>query len=155
MSSEFQSSIDTSVSGLKTLIQSHLKFSLARDPQTASKRDWWLATSKAVQSIIIERMIATQARHNAENTKRLYYFSLEFLMGRLYINSFYSAGVFQNMEFAIQELGLDVEVLRGEEYDMGLGNGGLGRLAACFLDSLATLDLPAIGYGIHYQIWTL
>jgi len=151
MSSEFQSSIDTSVSGLKTLIQSHLKFSLARDPQTASKRDWWLATSKAVQSIIIERMIATQARHNAENTKRLYYFSLEFLMGRLYINSFYSAGVFQNMEFAIQELGLDVEVLRGEEYDMGLGNGGLGRLAACFLDSLATLDLPAIGYGIHYQ----
>ena len=150
-SSEFKSSIDTSVSGLKSLIQSHLKFSLARDPQTASKRDWWLATSKAVQSIVIERMIATQARHNAENAKRLYYFSLEFLMGRLYINSFYSAGVFQNMELAIQELGLDTELLRGEEYDMGLGNGGLGRLAACFLDSLATLDLPAIGYGIHYQ----
>jgi len=149
--SEFKSSIDTSVSGLKSLIQSHLKFSLARDPQTASKRDWWLATSKAVQSIVIERMIATQARHNAENAKRLYYFSLEFLMGRLYINSFYSAGVFQNIELAIQELGLDTELLRGEEYDMGLGNGGLGRLAACFLDSLATLDLPAIGYGIHYQ----
>jgi starch phosphorylase len=151
MPSQFKSSIDTSVQGLKALIQSHLKFSLARDPKSASKRDWWLATSKAVQSIIIERMIATQARHKSENTKRLYYFSLEFLMGRLYINSFYSAGVFQNMEFAIQELGLDTEVLRGEEYDMGLGNGGLGRLAACFLDSLATLDLPAIGYGIHYQ----
>ena len=151
MPSQFKSSIDTSVQGLKALIQSHLKFSLARDPKSASKRDWWLATSKAFQSIIIERMIATQARHKSENTKRLYYFSLEFLMGRLYINSFYSAGVFQNMEFAIQELGLDTEVLRGEEYDMGLGNGGLGRLAACFLDSLATLDLPAIGYGIHYQ----
>ena len=146
---EFKSSLDTSVTGLKTLIQSHLKFSLARDPQTASKRDWWLATSKAVQSIIVERMIATQAKHYKENSKRLYYFSLEFLMGRLYINSFYSAGVFQNMELALQELGLDTEVLRSEEYDMGLGNGGLGRLAACFLDSLATLDLPAIGYGIH------
>jgi starch phosphorylase len=148
---EFHSSIDTSIPGLKALIQSQLKFSLARDPQTASKDDWWQATAKAVQCIIIERMIATQGKHNSINTKRLYYFSLEFLMGRLYINSFYSAGIYQNMVQAIQELGLDLAVLRGEEYDMGLGNGGLGRLAACFLDSLATLDLPAIGYGIHYQ----
>ena len=150
-SSKYTPSIDTSVSGLKSLIQNHLKFSLARDPQNASKRDWWLATSKAVQSVIIERMIATQAKHHGTNTRRLYYLSLEFLMGRLYINSFHSAGVYQNMEQAVQELGMDIEVLRGEEYDMGLGNGGLGRLAACFLDSLATLDLPAIGYGIHYQ----
>lgn len=150
-SAEFKSTIDTSVSGLKTLIQSQLKFVLARDPKTASMGDWWQATAKAVQCIVIERMIATQGKHDAANTKRLYYFSLEFLMGRLYINSFYSAGIFQNMVQAIQELGLDLDVLRGEEYDMGLGNGGLGRLAACFLDSLATLDLPAIGYGIHYQ----
>ena len=147
----FQSSIDTSVSGLKSLIQNQLKYNLARDPQTATTRDWWQATAKAVQCIIIERMIATQTKHYSVNAKRLYYFSLEFLMGRLYINSFYSAGVYQNMEIAIKELGLDTEVLRHEEYDMGLGNGGLGRLAACFLDSLATLDLPAIGYGIHYQ----
>lgn len=147
----FKSSIDTSVSGLKALIQNQLKYSLARDPQTATTRDWWQATAKAVQCIIIERMIATQSKHHAVNAKRLYYFSLEFLMGRLYINSFHSAAVFQNMEIAIKELGLDTEVLRNEEYDMGLGNGGLGRLAACFLDSLATLDLPAIGYGIHYQ----
>jgi starch phosphorylase len=145
------SSIDTSVQGLKTLIENQLKFSLARDPSTASKRDWWLATSKAVQCIVIERLMATQTKHRSENTKRLYYLSLEFLMGRLYINSFYSAGVYQNMESAIRELGLDINELRAEEYDMGLGNGGLGRLAACFLDSLATLDLPAIGYGIHYQ----
>ena len=72
-------------------------------------------------------------------------------MGRLFSNSLYSAGVFEEMEHALQELGLDTEMLRREEYDMGLGNGGLGRLAACFLDSLATLDLPAIGYGIHYE----
>jgi starch phosphorylase len=72
-------------------------------------------------------------------------------MGRLFSNSLYSAGVFEEVEHALQELGYDVDVLRLEEYDMALGNGGLGRLAACFLDSLATLDLPAIGYGIHYQ----
>ncbi len=143
--------MDLSIQGLKKLIQAHLKFTLARDRTTASKRDWWLATSKAVQSIIIERMIATQAEHHQKNTKRLYYLSLEFLMGRLFSNSLYNAGVFDTIEHALNELGLDVETLRTEEYDMGLGNGGLGRLAACFLDSLATLDLPAIGYGIHYQ----
>ncbi len=147
----FQSSLDKSVNGLRALIQNHLKFSLARDTGTASKRDWWLATSKAVQSVIIERMIATQSMHHQRNAKRVYYFSLEFLMGRLFSNSLYSAGIFDEMEHALQELGLDTDVLRKEEYDMGLGNGGLGRLAACFLDSLATLDLPAIGYGIHYQ----
>lgn len=149
--SEFHAGIDTSVSGLKALIQNQLKYTLARDPKTATNRDWWLATSKAVQCVVIERLMATQTKHRNESVKRLYYLSLEFLMGRLYINSFHSAGVYQNMEAAIKELGLDISDLREEEYDMGLGNGGLGRLAACFLDSLATLDLPAIGYGIHYQ----
>jgi starch phosphorylase len=150
-SSDFHSSIDTSVQGLKALITNQLNFGLARDPKTASKRDWWMATSKAVQCLVIERLMATQTKHRNGNVKRLYYLSLEFLMGRLYINSFHSAGIYQNMEHAIRELGLDLNELREEEYDMGLGNGGLGRLAACFLDSLATLDLPAIGYGIHYQ----
>jgi len=147
----FHATLDTSVQGMKALIQNQLRFSLARDPKTASKRDWWLATSKAVQCVVIERLMATQTKHRNENVKRLYYLSLEFLMGRLYVNSFHSAGVYQNMKQAISELGLDIDELREEEYDMGLGNGGLGRLAACFLDSLATLDLPAIGYGIHYQ----
>jgi glycogen phosphorylase len=150
-SAEFPSTLDTSVEGLKRLIQDQLTFSLARDTKTASKRDWWLATSKAVQCVLIERLMATQTKHRNQNVKRLYYLSLEFLMGRLYINSLQSADVYQNMSQAIQELGLSLEELREEEYDMGLGNGGLGRLAACFLDSLATLDLPAIGYGIHYQ----
>ena len=147
----FNSEIDKSTEGLKALIQSQLKFALARDKTTASTRDWWMATSKAVQRIIIERMIATQARHHEVNTKRVYYFSLEFLMGRLFSNSLYSAGIFDEVEAALKELGMDTDTLRHEEYDMALGNGGLGRLAACFLDSLATLDLPAIGYGIHYQ----
>ena len=151
MSSESQSSLEKSVGGLRALILSSLKFRLARDTSTASKRDWWLATSKAVQSIVVERMITTATVNNDKNAKRVYYLSLEFLMGRLFSNSLYNAGVFHNMVQALEELGLDYEELREEEYDMGLGNGGLGRLAACFLDSLATLDLPAIGYGIHYQ----
>ena len=151
MSSEFQSSLEKSVTGLKALILNSLKFRLARDTSTASKRDWWLATSKAVQSIVVERLIATATVDNDKNAKRVYYLSLEFLMGRLFSNSLYNAGVINEMVHALEELGLDYEELREEEYDMGLGNGGLGRLAACFLDSLATLDLPAIGYGIHYQ----
>ncbi len=149
--SEFHSVLDKSVPGLKALIQGSLKFTLARDSSTSTKRDWWLATSKAVQSIIVERMIATAAVHHNKNVKRVYYLSLEFLMGRLFSNSLYSAGVIDDTTHALEELGLDYEELRHEEYDMGLGNGGLGRLAACFLDSLATLDFPAIGYGIRYQ----
>lgn len=142
---------DTTNLPIDHFIVNQLKFTLARDPETATKRDWWIATSKAVQSIIIERMIATQTVHHHHNVKRVYYLSLEFLMGRLFVNSMYSAGVVKEVQEALDKLGLDMDELRKEEYDMGLGNGGLGRLAACFLDSLATLDLPAIGYGIHYQ----
>ena len=91
--SQFHSALDKSVPGLKALVQGSLKFSLARDSSTATKRDWWLATSKAVQGIIIERMIATATVHNNRNAKRVYYLSLEFLMGRLFSNSLYSAGV--------------------------------------------------------------
>ncbi|MCX7712438.1 MAG: glycogen/starch/alpha-glucan phosphorylase [Chthoniobacterales bacterium] len=143
--------LDKSKEGLMALILSQLKIALARDSASATKRDWWIATSKAVHSILVERMIATQTVHTLQNVRRVYYLSLEFLMGRLFMNNFYSAGVLKEVEQALEELGLDIEELRNEEYDMGLGNGGLGRLAACFLDSMATLDIPAIGYGIHYQ----
>ena len=103
--SEFHSVLDKSVPGLKALIQGSLKFTLARDSSTATKRDWWLATSKAVQSIIVERMIATAAVHHNKNVKRVYYLSLEFLMGRLFSNSLYSAGVNDDMTHALEELG--------------------------------------------------
>jgi starch phosphorylase len=144
-------SFGSSAPTMKNSILYHLKFSLAHDVGTATKRDWWLATSKAAQERIIERMLATQEVHNDQDVRRVYYLSLEFLMGRLFSNSLFSAGIYQETETALRELGLELEDLRGEEYDMGLGNGGLGRLAACFLDSLATLDYPAIGYGIHYE----
>lgn len=142
---------ETSPKTVDKFILNQLKFSLARDRHTATKHDWWIATAKAVQSMIIERMIATQETHYKKNVKRVYYLSLEFLMGRLFVNSMLSTGVLHDVEVALAKLGLDIDSIRKEEYDMALGNGGLGRLAACFLDSLATLDLPAIGYGIHYQ----
>ncbi|MCE0521775.1 MAG: glycogen/starch/alpha-glucan phosphorylase [Methylacidiphilales bacterium] len=148
---KFHSFFEKSAQSMKESILHQLKFSLAHDVQSATKRDWWLSTAKAVQERIIERMIATQTVHNQQDVRRVYYLSLEFLMGRLFSNGLYNAGIYEETKTALQELGLDMDELRGEEYDMGLGNGGLGRLAACFLDSLATLDYPAVGYGIHYE----
>lgn len=143
--------LDKTPEGLQIAVKNQLTFTFARDTVTATKRDWWLASSKAALSVVIKRMISTMAKYSEENPKRLYYLSLEFLMGRLFSNTLHSAGIHEQMEQALRDMGLDPDELRDEEYDMGLGNGGLGRLAACFLDSLATLDLPALGYGIHYQ----
>ncbi len=136
---------------LKQAILRHLTYTLARDMKTAGPRDWWLATSLAVREQVLARLIATQEVHNNENVRRLYYFSLEYLMGRLLENNILNTGSMADVVGALADLGINFETLREQEVDMGLGNGGLGRLAACFLDSLATLDLPAVGYGIHYE----
>ncbi|MDB6128438.1 MAG: malP [Verrucomicrobia bacterium] len=136
---------------LRSLIQRHLISTLARPPSSATPRDWWVATALAVRDTIHERMIATQAVHNAQNVRRIYYFSLEYLMGRLFGNNLLATGLFETAKAALTSLGQDFEEIRESEVDMGLGNGGLGRLAACFLDSLATLDYPALGYGIYYE----
>jgi starch phosphorylase len=135
----------------KQAILRHLTYTLARDTSTAQPRDWWLATAMAVREAVLARLIATQRLHNQSNTRRLYYLSLEYLMGRLMENNLSNTGLLEPARQALQELGVDLDELVEQEVDMGLGNGGLGRLAACFLDSLATLDLPAIGYGIHYE----
>lgn len=136
---------------VKQAILRHLVYTLARDHHTASPRDWWIATAMAVREQVLARLIATQSVHNQGNVRRLYYLSLEYLMGRLMENNLHNTGLFDETVTALTELGVDWETLRETEVDMGLGNGGLGRLAACFLDSLATLDLPAVGYGIHYE----
>jgi len=140
-----------SVEGIKQSILNHLKFSLARDTHTARRRDWWLSTTLALRDRMLDRYMKTQKVHNETNTRRVYYLSLEYLMGRLLINNLHNMQLFEAAKTALEELGHDLEDLSGEEPDMGLGNGGLGRLAACFLDSLATLELPAIGYGINYE----
>ncbi len=135
----------------KAAILRNLTYTQARDAGSASLRDWWLATASAVREQILGRLIETQATHNNQNARRLYYLSLEYLMGRLTENNLQNTHLVEVARAALAEQGIDLEELREVEVDMGLGNGGLGRLAACFLDSLATLDYPAIGYGIHYE----
>ncbi len=139
------------IEAIKQAILHHLKHTLARDPGTATVRDWWISTAMVVRDCILERFILTQGVHNMRNVRRMYYFSMEYLMGRLLVSNLYNTGLYDDAVAAVNELGFDFTALREAEEDMGLGNGGLGRLAACFLDSLATHDLPAIGYGIHYE----
>ncbi|MSU70330.1 MAG: glycogen/starch/alpha-glucan phosphorylase [Opitutaceae bacterium] len=142
---------DDPVAMFKSSIVRHLTSTLARDTGTATSRDWWIATAMAVREQIHGRMIATQAAHNTQNVRRIYYFSLEYLMGQLFSNNLLAIGLYDTARTALTALGQDFEKIREAEGDMGLGNGGLGRLAACFLDSLATLDYPALGYGIYYE----
>ncbi|MES2696904.1 MAG: glycogen/starch/alpha-glucan phosphorylase [Verrucomicrobiota bacterium] len=142
---------DTPVDKMRTLIQRHLVSTLARHTASATPRDWWVSTVLAVRDAIHERMIATQAVHNQQNVRRIYYFSLEYLMGRLFGNNLIATDLYDTAKAALDSMGLDFDTIREAEVDMGLGNGGLGRLAACFLDSLATQDYPALGYGIYYE----
>ena len=139
------------VSEIKEAIERQLRLTLARHFDNATKREVWMATCLVVRERIIDRFIETQAAHNREGTRRVYYLSLEYLMGRLLNVNLRNTGLYQAVGSALSERGFDLSELGEEEHDMGLGNGGLGRLAACFLDSMATMDLPAIGYGIHYQ----
>lgn len=142
--------IHTDVAHFKRAILGHLTHQLARDSQTACARDWWIATCGAINDFLRERYLQTMARHSKDNCRRIYYLSLEYLMGRMTENNLVNAGMLDVARKALGELGLDYSEIFNQEEDMGLGNGGLGRLAACFLDSLATLDYPAVGYGIHY-----
>jgi glycogen phosphorylase len=135
----------------RSLIERHLQSTLARPAELATPRDWWIATALAVRDHIHERMIATQQVHNARNARRVYYMSLEYLVGRLFESNLFATDLTEVARGALKSLGVDFDLVREAEVDMGLGNGGLGRLAACFLDSLSTLDYPALGYGIHYE----
>ena len=129
----------------------HLRYSLAKDRFSATDRDRYVALATAVRDRIIERWILTQQRHHRNDVKRVYYLSLEFLMGRLLASNVVNMQMERHCSEALAELNMDWESLCAYESDAGLGNGGLGRLAACFLDSLATMNLPAIGYGLRYD----
>jgi len=130
---------------------SHLEYSLSKDQYTATNRDLYLSLALAARDRLIERWIKTQQKYYTEDVKRVYYLSAEYLMGRVLDNNLLNLGMYDETRKAMEELSIDLEELAGEEPDMGLGNGGLGRLAACFLDSLATLEIPAMGYGIRYE----
>ena len=147
----FRFDTGTTKDSVKASILNHLRFTLARHTETATRDEWWTATCYAIRDRILDRFMKTQAVHHEKKIRRAYYLSLEYLMGRLLINNLHSSGLYQQTRDALEDLGQDLDTIANEEADMGLGNGGLGRLAACFLDSLASLDLPAIGYGIHYE----
>lgn len=135
----------------KESIVRHLRSSLATSEQKASPDAWWRATASAINELIFEHLAETQQRHSDQDARAVHYFSMEFLMGTLMSNNLHNLGLFQPCVEALDEMGISYTDLLDQEPDMALGNGGLGRLAACFLDSLATLDFPAIGYGIRYE----
>ncbi|MDD5287131.1 MAG: glycogen/starch/alpha-glucan phosphorylase [Desulfuromonadaceae bacterium] len=129
----------------------HLQYTLVRDKYSATKADLYLALAYAVRDVLVERWLDTQQSYYNNDAKRVYYISMEFLMGRALGNSLINLGIMDEWQSALKEMGIDVEELLAQEWDAGLGNGGLGRLAACFLDSMASMSLPAYGYGIRYE----
>ncbi len=129
----------------------HLKYELGRDRFTSTKNNRYIALARTIRDRLIGRWIETQQAHHDDRVKRVYYLSLEFLMGRALGNNIINSKLLGAVEEAMQDLHVDWEELRDVEVDAGLGNGGLGRLAACFLDSMATLQIPAVGYGLRYN----
>ncbi|XP_032883226.1 glycogen phosphorylase, liver form [Amblyraja radiata] len=139
------------VAGLKLGFNRHLHFTLAKDRNVANTRDYYFALAHIVRDHLVGRWIRTQQYYFENNPKRIYYLSLEFYMGRTLQNTMINLGLESSCDEAMYQIGLDIEELEEMEEDAGLGNGGLGRLAACFLDSMATLGLAAYGYGIRYE----
>ncbi|OCT68377.1 glycogen phosphorylase, liver form [Xenopus laevis] len=139
------------VAELKKGFNRHLHFTLVKDRNVATVRDYYFALAHTVRDHLVGRWIRTQQYYYEKDPKRTYYLSLEFYMGRTLQNTMINLGLQNACDEAIYQLGLDIEELEEMEEDAGLGNGGLGRLAACFLDSMATLGLAAYGYGIRYE----
>ncbi len=142
---------ENDVESLKRSFIDHLEYSLAKDEYSATERDRYRALALTVRDRLIERWIETQQTYYNKDAKRVYYLSLEFLIGRTLGNAVVNLNLQGPLAEAMKETGYSLEKLTEEEWDAGLGNGGLGRLAACFLDSMATLELPAYGYGIRYE----
>ncbi len=132
-------------------IVAKLTYAIGRDPIVASEWDWFVATCLAVRDRIVDRWIPATRSDYAEKRKRVYYLSLEFLIGQLLHDNLRNLGIFESVRAALAELGVDLDNMRNIEPDAALGNGGLGRLAACFMESMASLSIPAHGYGIRYH----
>jgi glycogen phosphorylase len=129
----------------------HLIFDRAIDPKVASARERFEAFSHSVRDILAQRWVQTKTTYERENAKRIYYLSMEFLIGRLLVNNVSNLLLDPIAQEVVQEKDIDWLELIEQEPDAGLGNGGLGRLAACFIDSMATIQLPATGYGLRYE----
>ena len=136
---------------IRDLLSKQLVYGIGKDKITATDRDWFYTVAAVTRERLIERWMETMRSYYREDAKRVYYLSMEFLMGRSMMNSLLNMGCDNEFREAVQGLGLDLRAIREMENDAALGNGGLGRLAACFLDSMATLGIPGYGYGIRYE----
>ncbi len=137
--------------GLKHAIASKLLYTVGKDPATAAGQDWFQSLARVVRDRLVDRWMQTTRAHYAGDMKRVYYLSMEFLVGRTTSNGLHALGLYDLMAEVLEQMGLNLDETIAEEPDAALGNGGLGRLAACFMDSLATLGIPSYGYGIRYD----
>src|SRR5437667_832305 len=142
---------DEAIEEFKASVLAKLTVTIGKDPPAATGRDWFVATALALRDRIIHRWLAADRASGAQGRKRVYYLSLEFLIGRLFAEALCNLGLTEDFHAALGDLGVDFNRMRTAEPDAALGNGGLGRLAACFMESMATLGIPAYGYGIRYD----
>ncbi|MBC7578422.1 MAG: glycogen/starch/alpha-glucan phosphorylase [Tardiphaga sp.] len=136
---------------IKSAILTKLTLTIGKDAAIATKHDWYTATALTLRDRIMHRWLVTEKESYDAGRKRVYYLSLEFLIGRLFTDALNNMGLLALFEAALGDLGVGLDDLRKCEPDAALGNGGLGRLAACFMESMATLAIPAFGYGIRYD----
>jgi len=139
------------VANVKKSFNRHLHYTIIKDRHVSTPRDYYFSLANVVKDHLVSRWIRTQQHYYETDPKRVYYLSLEFYMGRSLTNTMINLGIQGTCDEALYQLGLDMEDMEDMEADAGLGNGGLGRLAACFLDSMATLAMPSYGYGIRYE----
>jgi starch phosphorylase len=142
---------EAEIDEVKSAVLAKLALDVGKDPGSATDRDWFVATALTIRDRIMHRWLPSARESQAKGSKRVYYLSLEFLIGRLLADVLCNLGLTDLFRAALGDLGVDLNVLRAAEPDAALGNGGLGRLAACFMESMATLGIPACGYGIRYQ----
>ena len=140
-----------SVETIREAIVEKLKYAVGKNPVAASTHDWFLATAFAVRDLIVDRWMNSTTETYAHDDKRVYYLSLEFLIGRLLFDAMGNLEIIDQVREALAGLDIDLDLLKEVEPDAALGNGGLGRLAACFMESMATLSIAAYGYGIRYD----
>lgn len=143
--------LNLSLNSVKQSLTDHLIFSIGKDPITATERDWFFTLANVVRDRLIEGWMETMRRYYNHDAKRVYYLSMEFLIGRSLMNSVLNIGFIDEVRRACIDAGVQLDKVQELEFDAALGNGGLGRLAACFLDSMATIGLPGYGMGIRYE----
>ena len=136
---------------IKSAILTKLRLAIGKDAGMATRHDWYKAAALALRDRIVHRWLTAEKQSYDAGSKRVYYLSLEFLIGRLFTDAMNNMGLLPVFEAALGDLGVGLSDLAKCEPDAALGNGGLGRLAACFMESMATLAIPAIGYGIRYD----